>query len=166
VETTDREKAYWEKEVMGVSFSEKPFSPVFSGSNPETTFCGHIDAEMSGQNVVTAGRVVLARYLLTRDGRSFASATLEDFSGQVEVMVWPKVYDGTEEFWQEGNEIVVQGKVRVKDDQLQINCDSVRYYEPAEPVKEDEPVSERLTGRVSFTRSRFPGKNHCNGSRY
>ena len=138
VDVSDREKAFWEKELLGVSFSEKPFSPVFSGANPDTTFCGNIDAELNGQTVVVAGRVVSARYLLTRDGRSFASAVLEDFSGQLEVMVWPKVYAGTDELWQEGNELVVQGKVRVRDDQVQVSCDSARFYEP--PAEGEEPT--------------------------
>jgi DNA polymerase-3 subunit alpha len=129
-DTSDREKAFWEKELMGVSFSEKPFSPVTSGANPNTTFCGQIDEELAGQTVVVAGRVISARYLLTRDGRPFTSAILEDFSGQIEVMVWPKVYAETEELWQEGNEIVVQGKVRVRNDQVQLNGDGARFYEP------------------------------------
>ncbi len=141
-ETTDREKAFWEKELLGVSFSEKPFSPA---PNSNTKFCGDIDEELDGQVVITAGRVTSARYLLTRDGRSFASAILEDFSGQVEIMVWPKVYTETDELWQEGNELVVQGKVRVRDDQVQISCDRAHFYEPpqegSEPAAAPEPVA-------------------------
>jgi DNA polymerase III subunit alpha len=133
-DTTDREKAAWEKELMGVSFSEKPFSPAFSGKNPDTKFIDEIDVELDGQSVVMAGRIISARYLLTKDGRSFASSVLEDFSGQIEVMVWPKVYADTEALWKEGNEILVQGKVRVRDEQPQISCDSVRLYQP--PVEE------------------------------
>ncbi|MCX7912242.1 MAG: DNA polymerase III subunit alpha [Dehalococcoidales bacterium] len=129
-ETTDREKAYWEKELTGVSFSEKPFSPVFSRDTPNAAFCGQIDAELIDQAVIVAGRVVSARYLTTRDGRPFASAVLEDFSGQIEVMVWPKVYAETEEMWREGNELIVQGKVKQRDETLQITCDRVTYYEP------------------------------------
>jgi len=128
-EVTDREKAAWEKELLGVAFSEKPFSPVLKDA--EATFCGQIDVELEGQGVVVAGRVTSARYLLTRDGRSFASAVLEDFSGQVEVMVWPKVYAETGELWQEGSELVVQGKVRLRDSQVQLSCDSVRRYQAA-----------------------------------
>jgi DNA polymerase-3 subunit alpha len=84
--------------------------------------------------------VVSARYLLTRDGRSFASAVLEDFSGQVEVMVWPKVYADTDELWKEGNELIIQGKVRVRDEQAQLSCDSVRLYAP--PQEEKEPAAK------------------------
>jgi DNA polymerase-3 subunit alpha len=127
-EISDREKALWEKELMGVSFSEKPFSPVLSGIYANVTFCGNIDIELDKQAVVVAGRVVSARYLLTKDGRSFASVILEDVSGQVDVMVWPKVYTETDELWAEGNELVVQGKVRVRDEEVQISCDKADYY--------------------------------------
>ena len=67
---SDREKAYWEKELMGVSFSEKPFSPVFSGKNPDTTFCGQIDAELDGQVVVIAGQSYICP-LSPDQGRAF-----------------------------------------------------------------------------------------------
>ena len=114
---------------MGVSFSEKPFSPVLSGKYADAIFCGNIDAELDKQTVIIAGRVISARYLLTKDGRSFANAILEDVSGQAEVMVWPKVYAETDELWMEGNELVVQGKVRVRDDEVQVSCDKVDYYQ-------------------------------------
>ncbi|MFC1942641.1 DNA polymerase III subunit alpha [Chloroflexota bacterium] len=151
-EVTDREKALWEKELMGVSFSEKPFSPVLSGAGAEATFCGQIDAELNGENIIFAGRIISARYLLTKDSRSFASAVLEDFSGQVEVMVWPKVYAETGDLWQEGNELVIQGKVRLKDDRLQISCDSARHYQPVEekePVVSTEPPEPVVTAEAT-----------------
>jgi DNA polymerase III subunit alpha len=134
---SDREKAYWEKELMGVSFSEKPFSPVFSVKQGNAVFCGNIDAELDKQVIVTAGRVISARYSFTKKNESFAIVVLEDISGQVEVIAWPQVYNQTEEFWKEGNELVVQGKVRARDDEVSVICDSVNYYEP--PQENGEP---------------------------
>jgi len=141
-EISDKEKATWEKELMGVSFSARPFSPVASVAGTETTFCGHVEAELAGQSIVVAGRVISARSLFTKDGRPFASVILEDLSGQVEVMVWPKVYADTTDLWQESNELVVEGKVRVRDDRVQLNCDHVRHYQPvqAEEVLVPEPA--------------------------
>jgi len=136
---SDREKAVWEKELTGVSFSEKPFSPVLSNMGAEATFCGQIDAELAGNSIVAAGRVISVRYLFTRDSRAFASAVLEDVSGQAEVMVWPKVYAETGDLWQEGNELVVQGKVKLREDRVQLNCDSVRIYQP--PAGDEEVVT-------------------------
>ncbi len=134
---TDREKAVWEKELMGVSFSEKTFSPVFIGKYGNAVFCGNIDVELDRQVIVTAGRVISARYSFTKKNESFAIVVLEDVSGQVEVIAWPQVYNQTEEFWQEGNELVVQGKVRTRDDEVSVVCDNVSFYEP--PSDEKEP---------------------------
>jgi DNA polymerase-3 subunit alpha len=144
VEVADREKTVWEKELMGVSFSEKPFSPVFNSADAEATFCGQIDAELTGQEIVVAGRIISVRSLLTRDGRAFASVILEDFSGQVEVMVWSKVYAGTRDLWQEGSEIVVQGKVKLRNDLVQLNCDHVRRYQ-LEAAQGEEVVTPQPT---------------------
>jgi DNA polymerase-3 subunit alpha len=44
-------------------------------------------------------------------------------------MVWPKVYVDTRELWQEGNMLIVEGRVRLRDDQVQLNCEHVRHYE-------------------------------------
>ncbi len=138
---TDREKAFWEKELTGVSFSEKPFSPVFSVKQANAVFCGNIDAELDKHVIVTAGRVISARYSLTRKSESFAIVTLEDVSGKVEVVAWPQVFSQTEELWKEGNELIVQGRVRARDDEVSVICDDVKYYEP--PI-EDEVAAAPL----------------------
>ena len=141
-EISDKEKTAWEKELMGVSLSEQPFSPVISGADTETIFCGQVEAELEGQNIVIAGRVTSVRYFSTKANRSFISAVLADFSGQVEVMVWPKVYANTTDLWQEGNELVVEGKVRLRNDRVQLNCDSVRHYQPETALDEETVTPE------------------------
>ncbi len=142
VDVSIREKAAWEKELMGVSFSERPFNPVGSGVGAETTFCGQVDTELVGRSVVVAGRVTSVRYLFTRDNRPFASAVLEDVSGQLEVMVWSNVYAEYKDLLQEGNELVVKGKVKVRGDRVQLNCDRVRRY-PLEPARSEGVVPSR-----------------------
>lgn len=137
---SDKEKATWEKELLGVSFSEQLFNPVGNKAGVETTFCGQVDVELTGQSVVVAGRVASVRYLFTRDNRPFGSAVLEDVSGQLDVMVWPKVFASTRELWQEGNELVVEGKVRLRDDRVQLSCDSVRRYQPEVVAPESDEV--------------------------
>ena len=130
MEISDKEKYAWEKELIGVCLSEQPFSPAISEAGAETTFCGQVDAELNGQSIVVAGRVTSVRHLSTKDNRAFVSAVLADFSGQVEVMVWPRVYAGTIDFWQEDSELVVEGMVKLRNDRVQLNCDHVRRYQP------------------------------------
>ena len=138
-----KEKLAWEKELMGVYLSEHPFSPFASKAALEnTTLCGHIDAEMEGQTVVIAGMVASVRNLFTRDRSPFLSVELEDLDGKIEVMVWPKVYVTTKELWQEGNILLVEGRVRVRGDRVQLNCDHVHRYQPGAAQVDEAITSE------------------------
>ncbi len=135
-----KEKLAWERELMGVYLSDHPFSQFASKTDSQnTTLCGQIDAEMAGQTVIVAGMVASVRSLLTRGGQPFASAVLEDLDGRIEVMVWSKVYTDTRDLWQEGNILLVEGKVRVRDDRVQLNCDSVRVYQLEAAQVEEAP---------------------------
>jgi DNA polymerase-3 subunit alpha len=158
-----RDRLVWEKELMGVYLSEHPFSSVASEvASGDTTLCGQIDAELVGQTVIVAGMVASVRHLFTRDRRPFVSAILEDLDGQIEAMVWPKVYTDTGDLWEEGNILLVEGKVRLRDDRVQISCDKVRRYQPTVPDEEvapsppeEEPVvAEETTASTTPAESR------------
>lgn len=55
----------------------------------------------------------------------------------------------SEELWKEGNELVIQGKVRVREERAQISCDSVRLYQP--PSEGEEPVARSIPERPKVT---------------
>ncbi len=149
-----KEKLAWERELMGVYLSEHPFSAFATRVAAEnTTLCGHIDAEVAGQTVVVAGMVASVHQSFTRERHPFASVVLEDLDGRVEVMVWPKVYAGTRDLWQEGNILLVEGKVRLRDDRVQLSCQYVRRYEP-EAAQPGEPVLAEPTTATTPVESR------------
>ena len=45
-------------------------------------------------------------------------------------MVWPSVFTATSDLWQEDNELVVWGKVRVREERVQVACERVSLYRP------------------------------------
>ena len=157
METADfstREKLAWEKELLGVYLSEHPFTSAAKKLTPKvTTLCGQIDAELAGQAVAVAGMVTSVRQLLTKDKRPFIAATLEDLDGSIEVTAWPEVYQNTRELWQEGNILLVEGKVRVRDERLQLACDRVRRYQPetAPPEEQEAPPTPPPERRLVIT---------------
>jgi len=144
-----KEKLSWEHELLGVYLSEHPFSRAASNlAKQVTALCGEINEEMAGQDVVTAGMVSSVRHLYTKDGRPFASATLEDLDGQVEVTAWPEAFERTRELWTEGNILLVEGKVRARGDRVQISCERARMYQPDEgtqPVQAKRRVSIHIS---------------------
>ena len=129
-EISVRERLTWEKELTGAYLSEHPFSSFAGRLGSEMTLCGQIDAELVGQMINTAGMVASVRHLLTKGGNAFVSAVLEDLYGQVEVMVWPRSFADTSELWHEGNILLVEGKVRLRDDRVQLSCEKASHYQP------------------------------------
>jgi DNA polymerase III subunit alpha len=126
-----KEKLAWEKDLMGVFLSEHPFAR-YAGHLDTTniTLIGQITAELEGESVSLVGMVSSLRELSTKDHRAFCSARVEDLETGIEVMVWPRTYENTRELWQEGSVLRIEGKVKIKDEQVQVTCDSVEVYKP------------------------------------
>jgi DNA polymerase-3 subunit alpha len=160
-EVSTKDNLAWERELLGVYLSEHPFAAFARKvAADNTVLCGHVDAELAGQTVRVAGMVASVHQSFTRDRRPFASVVLEDLDGRVEVMAWPDVYTGTRELWQEGAIVLVEGKVRVRDDRVQLSCDNVRRYQletapekvpPKVVEKPKPPPKSRLTISIRQT---------------
>jgi len=160
---SDREKAGWEKELMGVPFSKKLFDP--SRVNPGVTLCGAIDNEIIGENITVICEVASVTQLFTRkDNKSFVKATVEDISGGVEVTVWPRVYEDTRELWHEGNLLQLKAMVRIRDDSVQLNVNEAYHYQlPAVQVEEaraEEMVTPQSDEASSIVEETPLAKSH------
>ncbi|MFC1998307.1 DNA polymerase III subunit alpha [Chloroflexota bacterium] len=154
-DVTDKEKRNWEKELLG-AYLENPYSYVTKSKKLQSeinALCGEINTDMVGQNVITAGQVTSVRRAATKDGRPFVSAVIEDLCGSIEVTAWSSVYQTTKEVWEEGNILIIGGKVRTRNDMVQLNCQAVREYDPQEGADQidegDELQARRLTIRLS-----------------
>ncbi len=134
VSANDRLK--WERDLLGVHFSEHPFARVYQELADEVdVFCGQVTEEMLGQVIITAGTITSLRQGTTRERRLFVSAVIEDFAGSVEVTVWPDVYDQTREIWQQGNTVVLKGKVKTRNDAVQLTCLRASLYQPRDGIR-------------------------------
>ncbi|MCL0038718.1 OB-fold nucleic acid binding domain-containing protein, partial [Dehalococcoidia bacterium] len=130
----DSESLAWEKELLGVYLSAHPLvSAARDLGDKITAFCGQIDEEMEGQEVTVVGMVATVRKAMTRSNRPFVSAVLEDIGGEIEVTAWSEVYERTEELWKKGNTLLVRGKVRLRGERVQLNCQGAVAYRPGEP---------------------------------
>jgi DNA polymerase-3 subunit alpha len=139
-----KDKLDWERELLGVYFSEHPLTSVASKLvNTTTALCGGIDAGMVGEKVIIAGMVTSLRQLYTRDKRPFVIATIEDLDGNIEVTAWSEVYNQTREVWEEGKILLVEGAVKLRDDRVSVNCYRVRQYLPdSEEAQESKPAAQ------------------------
>ncbi len=137
-----KDKLEAEKELLGVRFSEHPFASVATeAASVVTALCGQVDATMVGETVVLAGILTSVRRLYTRNRQPFVIATLEDLDGSVEITVWSEVYKRTQELWQVGNILLMEGIVKLRDERVSVNCYRARPYQAADrSVQVEKPV--------------------------
>lgn len=148
-EIPHKKKLAWERELLGVYISEHPLQRVVQGlDGSEITLCGEIEGSMAGQRVTTLGMVSRVRRIVTRKGDPMAFARLEDLGGEIEVVVFPSVYEGTKDLWVPDKILVVEGNVQANDEEeAKLICHSATEYErrdEKEPSTKKEPTIYHL----------------------
>ena len=121
-EVSAKQKLIWERELLGVYFSQ-PLDFLARGpSSTGTISCGEINMDMVDEMVTIRGMVVSVRQAHTKDNRPFVVASIEDLDASIEVIAWPRLYESTQGLWQEGNILSIKGVVKVRDGEVQLNC--------------------------------------------
>ena len=126
---TEAERAAWEKELMGVSFSA-PFRLDLTKVDRSKALISveDIGPELEGKKVTVVGLVGSLREGMTRKGLPFLAANLALMDGTIEVIAWSNTYEASRALWTEGSPLQIVGKVRVRNDELSIHCDEVSEY--------------------------------------
>jgi len=113
-----------EKELLGFYLTEHPLSSRLSSLEMEiSSKIGEIDAEdiVPGQKVRLGGIISSLRVVVTKKGNSeMAFATLEDETGRVEVVVFPRVYADFKEFWVKDKIVVVEGRIEQREETISV----------------------------------------------
>jgi hypothetical protein len=131
-EVPRKERLRWEKELLGLYLSEHPLGDI-ADQLPDyvTAYTGDL-AEESDQAKVTLGGIIQStRRVITRAGSTMLVATLEDLTGSVEVVVFPKVFAETGNAWADDAVVLVTGRVDRRDDAAQLLCETVHAWDDA-----------------------------------
>jgi len=133
-DVTLQQKLEWEKELIGVYFSEHPLSHIAAKlAEHASILCGEITADMAGEKVIVAGMITSVRQISTKNNRSFIIANIEDLNGSIEVTVWSDVLAQTQSLWMTGNILLIEGVVKIREERVNLNCTKARLYETEIP---------------------------------
>ncbi|HEX9115238.1 MAG TPA: DNA polymerase III subunit alpha [Anaerolineae bacterium] len=134
-----KEALTWEKELIGVYVSSHPLQTMTVDLvNVVTHTSGDITEELNKVSVVLAGMIMDVRTITTKKGDTMAFVRLEDLQGQVEVTVFPRLWEQTKAVWLVDKIVIVRGKVDVRNGRAGVLADSVQDYVPNVQVIEDQ----------------------------
>ncbi len=118
-----KQKLIWEKEYLGMYVSEHPMNDFSAGLAGFTASCNSLKSCVAGSEVRVAGVVTSIKKILTKKGDAMLFVKMEDTKGDVEVLVFPRVYEQNMNLWQVDNIIICSGKITDKDEEIKIICD-------------------------------------------
>jgi DNA polymerase-3 subunit alpha len=106
------EKLRLEKELLGLYLSDHPLRRISAElAKLSDTQAVEVTSALQDTEVRVAGLVREIRRVVTRKGQIMAYATLEDLTGTVDVVLFPRVFEQTRLLFEPDKVLVVQGKV-------------------------------------------------------
>jgi DNA polymerase-3 subunit alpha len=106
------EKLRLEKELLGLYLSDHPLRRISAElARLSDTQAVEVTSALQETEVRVAGLVREVRRVVTRKGQIMAYATLEDLTGTVDIVLFPRIFEQTRLLFEPDKVIVVQGKV-------------------------------------------------------
>ncbi|MBI5728586.1 MAG: hypothetical protein HY984_02435, partial [Candidatus Magasanikbacteria bacterium] len=139
------EKLVWEKKLLGLYVSSHPFAAYEGVLRSVVTPAAELDGYPRDRWIVVAGIVGALKKKITKKGSVMLFANVEDISGTVELLVFPKTYESTQSLWREGSILCIVGKTPKEDGDAKV------FVENVHPVTADNVQS--LARQLSLGRS-------------
>ncbi len=150
------ESLQWERQLLGVYLSHHPLDSYDSYLATYATPLERITSNGDGKSVAVGGLITDIREITTKNGAKMAFAKIEDKTGELELIVFPRTYAESPELWQLDKVILVNGKINTKDkdgnagQELKILADSVQEIpadgESTDAAKNRSENTEASTG--------------------
>lgn len=178
-DTTDRlpdipemnldEKLKLEKELLGFYLSDHPVKRIVRiVANLISHKINQLDPTLHlNQNVTLAGVISRSKLVVTKKSNSkMAFVTLEDDTGTMDCVVFPKLYAENPLLWVEDSALIIKGKVDNREDSLQIVVDSGTVIDttrtPADMIHEvfiKSGTAKEVMQKVSDLFKSHPGEH-------
>ncbi len=121
------EKLKWEKELLGIYISGHPLDAYDQLVTKATVSIGAIRSEFrAGLPVIVPVLVEEVRTILTKKGEKMAFIKLSDKTGDMEAVVFPKLYKEKADAIQVGACVLVKGTVSKRNDELSLALENIK----------------------------------------
>jgi DNA polymerase-3 subunit alpha len=117
----------WERELLGIYVSGHPLDAHAEKTKKATVTIGSILAEpSSGLPVILPALVSEVRTILTKKGEKMAFVKLEDKSGSIESVIFPKLYKEFAPYVVAGQCLLVKATVSQRNGELSLAFDNLK----------------------------------------
>lgn len=105
----------WERELLGIYLSHHPLAEFKDFLAKKATPISSLNQDLEGKTVNIGGTITDSREIVTKNGQKMAFVKLADMSGEVELIIFPKLYAKSSEMLGRDSVIITSGKLSSKD---------------------------------------------------
>lgn len=162
-----------EKEYLGLYVSGHPLRGLKKYLAKKVYLIESLTRRQVGKTVKLGGLLSKIKKVFTKAGAHMLYCELEDPTGRIEVIVFPKVYSQYASFFVEGQILVMEGRLDIRSGNLQFSCNNaksvslesmiknakdanlydekekmsrkVKVFDPIEETKTDENMEEAVS---------------------
>jgi DNA polymerase-3 subunit alpha len=152
-----REMLNWERELIGLYISDHPLTPYQPTlAQIVTHFSGQLPEAQHEEKARVAGLITTVRPYMTKSNKPMGFVTIEDIQGNIELVLFPRVWEKNREQLSVGQIIIVEGKVDTSNTPPKVLVDAIRTeIKVTEPVQAPAtPPAKPVTSPVSKPISR------------
>lgn len=121
-ELPKKELLQYEKEVLGIYISDHPFRPYekYVSQNADFNVLDKINIQENVENIrnnsiIFGGVLIKKREMRTKSNKIMAFLNMEDLYGNIEVVVFPDIYDRYRHILSEDGAYIVRGNLQYSD---------------------------------------------------
>lgn len=167
---TYMEKLNYEKEFLGLYVSGHPLKGLKRYLGRKTTAIESMTKKDLGKRIVVGGLISKIKKVFTKSGGHMVYGEIEDPTGRIDFVAFPRVYNQFQDHFEEGKIIIMEGKIEMRGN-VQFICQSAKSVsldvmieraKEAGTYNENEKISRKL---LTFEKSTKPveGSSIANG---
>jgi len=130
ITTPTHEILQWEKELLGIYFTSHPLENLQEFFTSKKVIPIRKISEMKDKEIVVLGVLITkVRRITTKKGDRMAFLTVEDKSGSVDIIVFPRSYEEMKDLFEPNKPILIAGRVSIKDNQRAVILEKSKYID-------------------------------------
>ena len=164
---TEQEKLALEKELLGIYVSENPIAKMIAPfQSIITPKISELSSRPNNVQVKAIGVITRIRAVVTKKNNAkMAFGTLEDTSGKIEIVIFPKLYETVGATLNTNQAYYIEGKINIRDTDTALVVDVLTANPPEDSVKKYDFVVEvpKDTSQTQLLELNRLLKNNPNG---
>jgi DNA polymerase III subunit alpha len=142
-----REQLQWERELLGIYLSQHPLDAYETLLDEQTVPLNTLLPDHDGKSVAIGGAVMETREITTKNGQKMAFVKIADKYGELEIILFPNIYQQTAGIWERDRVILVKGKINCKDRDGQIGQEVKIMADDAREITHEQAAGYQATGK-------------------